>query len=356
LLRTEHKTQDTKHHISLMRRCFELAQRGAGSVAPNPMVGAILIAHGRIIGQGWHERYGGPHAEVNAVRSVAASDRHLLSKAVLYCSLEPCSHYGKTPPCAELILEQKIPHVVVCNTDPNPLVAGRGINMLREAGVAVQTGLLEEEGQWLNRTFFRWITQKRPYIILKWAQSADGLIGRVGERTAVSGALTQRLVHRWRAESGAILVGTRTAVVDNPRLDHRLYDGPPLLRIALDWSAKLPQSANLLDDSQPTWIVGPVRDGMYQQTTFQYFEQDTWIPELLQHLYTTKKSILLVEGGASVHQQFIDAGLWDEVRTIENTALHLHSGVAAPILPSGEVRWQQEHHLGSDRICVGIKN
>lgn len=333
-----------------MRRCFELARLGAGSVSPNPMVGAVLVHDGRVIGEGWHRRYGEAHAEVNALRSVRAADRPLIAQATLYCSLEPCFHFGKTPPCVDLILEHNIPRVVVCNTDPNPLVAGQSLQKLRAAGVSVESGLLEAEGRYLNRAFFTWIEAKRPHVVLKWAQSADGYIGRQGERTAISGPAAQRLVHRWRHELDALLVGTTTALTDNPRLDNRLYFGRSPLRIALDFSGKIPPSAHLLDDTQPTWIIGPEREGRFDNTVFQDLPVDGWIPELLGRLRENNRATLLVEGGAAVLQQFLDSGFWDEIRVIEGPQ-RLGDGVPAPRIPPA-ARVAEAYRVERDTVRV----
>lgn len=333
-----------------MHRCIQLARLGAGSVSPNPMVGAILVHEGRIIGEGWHRRYGEAHAEVNVVRAAAQADRLLIPQSTLYCSLEPCFHHGKTPPCVDLILEQKIPRVVISNTDPNPLVAGQSIKKLRESGVEVTTGILESEGQYLNRAFFTWILKKRPHVVLKWAQSSDGFIARKGERTAISGPLIQRLAHRWRSESDAILVGTTTALTDNPRLDNRLYSGKSPLRIALDFTAKIPDSAFLLDDSIPTWILGPARHSCFQNTIFINITAENWIPALLQELYESKQAILLVEGGANTLAQFLDAGLWDEIRVIQNPR-RLSAGVEAPVVPA-VARLREEFAVGDDVVRI----
>lgn len=340
----------------LMRRCFALACRGAGWVSPNPMVGAVLVCEGRIIGEGWHQRYGEAHAEVNAVASVSAAERPLLQRAVLYCSLEPCAHYSKTPPCVDLILREGIPEVVIANTDPNPLVAGKSIARLRAAGVRVRTGVLAAEGRYLNRAFFTWIQQRRPHVILKWAQSADGFLGRIGVRTPISSPLAQRLVHRWRAEADAILVGTRTALVDNPRLDNRNYFGPSPLRVALDFEGKLPLSAHLLNDKVPTWILGPERPGHWQNTRFwplparQPDGRYRWVSFLLEKLREAEKGILLVEGGADVLSQFMALDCWDEIRLLRSQQ-HLYDGVQAPRLPVNALlreRWR----VGDDEVCV----
>ncbi|MFN0016264.1 MAG: bifunctional diaminohydroxyphosphoribosylaminopyrimidine deaminase/5-amino-6-(5-phosphoribosylamino)uracil reductase RibD [Saprospiraceae bacterium] len=335
-----------------MRRCFQLARLGAGSVSPNPLVGAVLVYGTRIIGEGWHRRYGEAHAEVHAIRSVTEADRHLISHSTLYCSLEPCFHFGKTPPCVDLVLAEKIPRVVVANTDPNPMVAGQSLKKLQAAGVEVASGLLESEGRYLNRAFFTWIEKKRPYIVLKWAQSADGFLARFGERTAISGPFAQRLVHRWRSEADAILVGTTTAITDNPRLDNRHYFGKSPLRIALDFDGKIPVNTHLLDDRQLTWIVGHTRAGEYQKTRFLPIPVPTsdWIGYLLENLFQEKRAIFLVEGGANVLRQFMETGLWDEIRMIQNP-LQLHRGVAAPAIP-GEAKLAETTTLGDDSVRV----
>ena len=333
-----------------MHRCLDLARLGAGYVAPNPMVGAVLVHEGKMIGEGWHERWGEAHAEVNCVRSVLPENQHLIPYSTLYCSLEPCFHFGKTPPCVDLILEKKIPHVVIANVDPNPRVAGQSVEKLRAAGVQVETGVMAAEGAWLNRSFFHWINQKRPYVILKWAQSADGYLGHPGVRTAISGPSVQRLVHRWRHESDAILVGTKTAVTDNPKLDARLHGGNNPLRIVFDLEKKISAEYNILDDSIPTWVFGPQRDGIFERTEFFPSVGPLQLTDVLQRLYLTNRATLLVEGGAYILKQFIESGLWNEIRQIES-AHTLGGGVPAPALPTGLVL-KEQFQLGSDRIRI----
>ena len=348
-----------------MRRCFDLARLGVGSVSPNPMVGAVSVHEGRIIGEGWHQKYGKAHAEVNCVASVSPENQRLLPYSTLYCSLEPCFHFGKTPPCVDLILEKKIPRVVVANTDSNPHVAGKSLEKLRAAGVEVVSGILEEEGHWLNRTFFTWITKRRPYIILKWAQTADGFIGRPGERTAISGPAALRLVHRWRSEADAILVGSATAVVDNPRLDTRFYFGKKPLRVVFDRHGKIPAGFHLLDDSAETWVFGPERsrihpsddfessDESFKQTKFFPTEGKVLIPNLLEQLAQTNCATLLVEGGANVLNQFLENGLWDEIRVIEN-GRRLGGGLPAPNVPEGAIL-KEQFRIGEDVVRVSIR-
>ena len=294
-----------------MRRCLQLARCGEAGAPPNPMVGAVIVCDGRIIGEGYHRRCGGPHAEVNAINSV--KERDLLSRSTIYVSLEPCAHYGKTPPCADLIIETGIRRVVIGCTDPFAKVNGLGIKKLQEAGCEVQVGVLEQECRELNRRFFTFHEKHRPWIILKWAQSNDGFIGK-DERVILSNALTQTLVHRLRARSGAILVGTNTALQDNPTLTTRLWPGPNHLRLTIDRNGILPPTLHLKDNSTPTVI---------------YSHES--IEEILADLYARGIQSLLVEGGAKLLQSFIDKGLWDEAR-IETAPLCLGQGTKAPTL------------------------
>lgn len=297
--------------INYIRRCLQLARCGEAGAPPNPMVGAVIVCDGRIIGEGYHRRCGGPHAEVNAINSVKEKD--LLSRSIIYVSLEPCAHYGKTPPCADLIIETGIRRVVIGCTDPFAKVNGLGIKKLREAGCEVQVGVLEQECRELNRRFFTFHEKHRPWIILKWAQSNDGFIGK-DERVILSNVLTQTLVHRLRARSGAILVGTNTALMDNPTLTTRLWPGPTPLRLTIDRRGILPPTLHLKDNSTPTVI---------------YSHES--IEEILADLYARGIQSLLVEGGAKLLQSFIDKGLWDEAR-IETAPLCLGQGTKAPTL------------------------
>ncbi len=306
--------------INYMRRCLQLARCGEAGAPPNPMVGAVIVCDSRIIGEGYHRRCGGPHAEVNAINSV--KERDLLSRSTIYVSLEPCAHYGKTPPCADLIIETGIRRVVIGCTDPFAKVNGLGIKKLREAGCEVQVGVLEQECRELNRRFFTFHEKHRPWIILKWAQSNDGFIGK-DERVILSNALTQTLVHRLRARSGAILVGTNTALQDNPTLTTRLWPGPNPLRLTIDRNGILPLTLHLKDNSTPTVI---------------YSHES--IEEILADLYARGIQSLLVEGGAKLLQSFIDKGLWDEAR-IETAPLCLGQGTKAPTLKDEQLKSKQ---------------
>jgi len=323
-----------------LARCIQLARNGQSGAAPNPMVGAVIVCDGRIIGEGYHIRCGGPHAEVNAVRSVKLEDEHLLTRSTIYVSLEPCSHYGKTPPCADLIISKGIPRVVVGCIDPFSEVAGRGIDKLRRAGIEVKVGVLEKECLELNHRFITCHTRKRPYTILKWAQSADGFIDR--ERTSptenpvvFSNPYTSMLVHRLRADVQAIMVGRRTALLDNPSLTVRHWTGESPLRIVIDRELTLPDTLHLFDGQVPTWVFTeqsehPSKPGV-EYITIDY--DCPVLTQILDTLYAHRIQTLLVEGGATLLQSFIDAGLWDEAR-IETSPILLEKGIKAPILPA----------------------
>lgn len=294
-----------------MKRCIQLARCGEFGAAPNPMVGAVIVHKGQIIGEGYHRRRGGPHAEVNAVRSVKNAE--LLKDSTIYCSLEPCSHYGKTPPCADLIIEKGIPRVVVGCQDPNAKVDGQGIRKMRDAGIEVVVGVLEQECLELNRRFITFQTKKRPWIQLKWAQSADGFIAQAdGTPVQFSTPETQVLVHRQRAYTKAIMVGTRTVLTDNPTLTTRLWDGPNPLRVTIDRKGILPAGLHLKDDQAETVIY-----------------QTDDLKEILHDLHRREKQTLMVEGGARLLQSFLDQGLWDELR-IETSSKRLGEGIPAP--------------------------
>ncbi|MFD2570675.1 bifunctional diaminohydroxyphosphoribosylaminopyrimidine deaminase/5-amino-6-(5-phosphoribosylamino)uracil reductase RibD [Spirosoma soli] len=324
-----------------MRRALELATLGRGHVSPNPMVGCVIEHQGRIIGEGWHQRYGEAHAERNAVLSVRPEDEHLLPESTAYVTLEPCSHYGKQPPCADLLIEKRVRRVICCNDDPNPLVSGQGFEKLRAAGITVETGLLAETGRVLNARFFTFFEQHRPYIILKWAESADGYIAAKGESTRegkpvqISGPLSQRLVHRWRAEEDAIMVGTNTARTDNPRLNVRLFpvsDGSPAnpTRIVIDKQLQLSPDLNLFDGSQPTLGYNFIKTETVGQTTYIQLSPDKpFLPQLLNDLYERRIQSVLVEGGTTLLESFMDAGLWDEMRVFRSQKILL-GGVRAP--------------------------
>lgn len=318
-----------------MNRCLSLAAKAKAHVHPNPMVGSVIVHNDEIIGEGFHTAYGKHHAEVEAIRSVKESN--LLKNSTLYVNLEPCSHFGKTPPCADLILKHGIPKVIISNTDPHEKVAGKGIERLKQAGIEVVTGVLKEEGRKLNKAFFTYHEKKRPFIVLKWAETSDGYMGRsASDKNAskqISSALTSRFTHQLRAESGAILVGTTTALVDNPSLTTRHAEGRNPLRVALDLKAQIPGSHNLFNQEADTLILGPERHGL-QAEFFLPKDEDFW-PSVLKHLHQQGVSQLLVEGGANVLQQFIDLNLWDEaIRIVAPSSWD--EGIKAPRLTAKE--------------------
>lgn len=336
-----------------LRRALELAQLGAGAVRPNPLVGCVVVYQGNIIGEGWHQQYGGPHAEVNALNAVA--DKSLLPASTVYVTLEPCSHYGKTPPCADFLLAHGVRRVVVCNTDPNPLVAGGGLQKLRAAGCEVQVGLLAAEGRYLNRRFFTFQEQQRPYIILKWAESADGFIARPDYTpTPISGALARKLVHKWRTEEAAIMVGTRTALTDNPRLNAREWTGRQPVRIVIDRNLRLPPTLHLFDKSQPTLVYNYERNE--RLTNLEYVKitpAADLITQIIPDLYQRSIQSVLVEGGTILLQSFLAADLWDEVRVLRSTQ-RLEAGVEAPVAPP--VGLSAVTRVGEDELYVYQKN
>lgn len=316
-----------------MHRCLQLAALGAGRVAPNPMVGAVLVYQDRIIGEGYHEQCGQAHAEVNCLAAVQDADKHLVAESTMYVSLEPCAHFGKTPPCADRLVAEKVKRVVIACRDPFDQVDGRGIEKLKSAGIAVTTGVLEEEAAELNRRFFTFHQKKRPYIILKWAQSADGFMGKAGERTAISNAITNRLVHSWRSQESAIMVGKNTAITDDPQLNNRLWPGPSPVRMVVDRKLSLPHTLKLFDNSQPTIVFNELQSETSGTTEWVKIETgDDGIQQMMHTLYERKIQSVLVEGGSVLLQSFLDSRLWDEARIITNTGLHLGSGVKSPAL------------------------
>ena len=332
-----------------MARCIELARGGEGNTAPNPMVGAVIVHKGKIIGEGFHRKCGEAHAEVNAVASVR--DEALLRDSTIYVSLEPCSHYGKTPPCAELIIRKGIPRVVVGTLDPFPEVSGRGVRMLREAGIEVVTGVLEEEARALNPAFMTFQIRKRPYVYLKWAQSADGFMDIRREDASVpsvllSSAETLRRVHRLRSEVAAIMVGTRTALLDNPSLTVRHWAGRSPVRVVLDRTLKLPVGSHLLDGAVPTLVFTAVE--VESRPNVEYVQIDFGqevLSQVLQYLYGQNLNSLMVEGGAELLESFLDAGLWDEA-WVETAPVVLGAGVKAPAVPGVLTGTEQRHgHL-----------
>jgi len=328
-----------------MHRCIELALLGAGFVAPNPMVGAVLVYDGRIIGEGHHQKYGQAHAEVNCINSVSDIDRELISVATLYVSLEPCAHFGKTPPCSDLIIKKEIKKVVIGCRDPFVEVNGKGIDKLEKAGIEVVTGILEQECKELNKRFFAFHTKQRPYIILKWARTGNGKIGSdLQERVLISNSHTNRLVHQWRSEEASILIGTNTALLDDPSLDNRLWSGKSSVRMVLDLPLRLPSSLKLFNREQPTIIFNRIKQEEDGNISYYQIQDETHIiQQIVNACFALGLQSILVEGGAKLLQSFIDAGLWDEARVITNEKLVISKGLHAPIL-------QHHHQVKTEKI------
>lgn len=310
-----------KIHEKYIKRCIELAKNGLGTTYPNPLVGSVIVYNDQIIGEGWHQKAGCPHAEVNAIQSV--KDKSLLSKATIYVSLEPCSHFGKTPPCSDLIIANKIPNVVIGTIDPFAKVAGTGIKKLIEAGANVTVGILEDECYELNKRFFTFHTKKRPYIILKWAESNDGFIAPITREEQkpvwITSELSRQLVHKWRSEEQAILVGTNTVLEDNPTLTTRNWSGNNPIRIVLDQNNKISKESHIFDNQAKTISISknemPFDENLASNIASFLFEQNI--------------QSVLIEGGTKTLQTFIDSNLWDEARVFKG-AVSFNKGIKAP--------------------------
>ena len=328
-----------------MRRCLELAESGEGNTLSNPLVGSVIVYKGKIIGEGYHRKFGENHAEVNAIESV--KDKVLLKESTLFVNLEPCSHFGKTPPCSDLIIRMHIPRVVIGTIDTSSKVSGRGIKKMKESGIAVETGVLKKECRFLNRRFFTFHEKKRPYIVLKWAQSADHFIDVVRPKNAplgphwITGPYEQVLVHKWRAREQAILVGTRTAEKDNPELNVRFWAGNQPLRIVIDRKLSLDSSSHLFDQSIPTWVI--TEKEKPSKANLQYITlrpgQTLW-KQIMDILYHKGISSLIVEGGNYTLTSLISEGWWDEARIFTGKQV-FHKGIPAPSRPAGDAEKKQ---------------
>ncbi len=340
-----------------MQRCIDLALTGLGHVAPNPMVGAVLVADDKIIGEGYHRKYGDHHAEVNAIESV--KDKSLLRKATLYVNLEPCCHHGKTPPCTDIIMQYQIPEVVIGTVDPFDAVAGKGIAKLRSKGCMVRLGTMKEECRKLNKRFFTFHEKKRPYVILKWAQTADGFIDIARQPNAekrptwITSEKLRMLVHKWRTEESSIMVGTQTALKDNPRLNVRDWQGPSPIRIVIDKKLTLPTDYYLMDNSLPTIVINEIEERSNGMTRLKKTEKDTNIVRFVMDLlYAEGIQSLFVEGGRQLLQSFIDEGAWDEARIFSGRQF-FGNGIAAPIIRN--VKSRKQINIGSE-LLYRIRN
>ena len=348
-----------------MHRCLELAKKGCGKVAPNPMVGAVMVFNDRIIGEGFHRQYGMAHAEVNCIDSVTDKDKKLIPLSTLYVSLEPCAHFGKTPPCADLIIQHKIPRVIIGCRDPFKEVDGKGIERLKAARIDVTTGILEEECSRLNKRFFTFHTKQRPYIILKWAQTADGFIASANNeitshangRLRISNEYSTRLVHMWRSHEASILVGTNTAFYDDPELTTRLWPGQSPIRLILDMNLRLPAQLKIFDRSVRTIIFNSIKEGEDNGLLFYRIDKTaSVVGQIVDALYQLNIQSVLIEGGAKLLQTFIDEEKWDEARVITNRQLTLRNdqdpakGLRAPVF--GYSVLHKEVSLDSDDLRI----
>lgn len=317
-----------------MKRCHELALNGLGFVAPNPLVGCVIVKEEQIIAEGWHKKYGEAHAEVNAVRSLPADFD--FSTCVLYVNLEPCSHHGKTPPCSDLIIEKKFRKVVIGNLDTNPLVAGKGIEKLKKAGIEVISGVLEKEGRELNKRFFTFHEKKRPFIILKWAQTENGFISRwplsdVREDNWITCNETNKLVHQWRSQEQAIMIGTNTAINDNPELTVRLTNGNNPIRIVIDRQLKLNNKLNIFNAAAKTIVISEQQKNNHDNISYITLNKENFnVENIFEAIAKQNISSVFVEGGALLLDSIIKSNLWDEARVFVNPKLQFKNGIAAP--------------------------
>lgn len=336
-----------------INRCIELARNGLGKTYPNPMVGSVIVHNNKIIGEGWHQKAGEPHAEVNAINSV--KDNSLLKASTIYVSLEPCSHYGKTPPCSDLIVGNGIKKVVIGTMDPFAKVAGRGIKKLMDSGCKVKVGILEKECLELNKRFFTFHKKQRPYIILKWAQSLDGFIAPdIKEKKRpvwITNKYSGQLVHKWRSEEAAILVGTNTVLEDNPKLNVRKWTGNDPVRVIIDKDIRIPGDLSVLDGNQKTIILCKIRPEptTVENLTYERIEfSDNISEEICRILYRHELQSVIIEGGSNTLQHFIDAGLWDEARIFTGKT-EFKKGLRAPVLQG---KFYKESYIETDNLKI----
>lgn len=322
-----------EEHIHRMKRAMQLASRGLGHVSPNPMVGCVIVKDGEIIGEGYHQVYGEAHAEVNAVN--ACADRSMVEGAIVYVTLEPCSHTGKTPPCADMLVSLMPEKVVIANVDPNPKVAGRGIEKLRAVGIEVLTGVLEKEGEELNKRFFTAMREQRPYVMLKWAETGDGFIARENyDSKWISNTSSRALVHQWRADEDGIMVGKNTALYDNPRLNVREAEGNDPVRVVIDRNLELPNDLHLFDHSQPTICYNAMKSETIDQVVYVQVDfEDNIIPQLYHDLFQRGIYSLIIEGGTALLQSVLEQSACDEIKRFVAPHNLFHTGIPAPKIP-----------------------
>ena len=330
-----------------MDRAMELATLGLGHVSPNPLVGCVIVHDNKIIGEGWHQRFGQAHAEVNAINQV--KDKSLLSDSTLYVNLEPCSHFGKTPPCVDLLIASKLKKVVIANGDPNPKVNGGGIKKLIDHGIETITGVLEKAGRDLNKRFFSAMQKGTPYIILKWAQTSDGFIAKKNfDSKWISNEYSRQLVHKWRSEEDAVLVGTRTAQHDNPELNVREWSGRSPTRIVLDRFLRLPEKLKIFDRTQPTLCYNVLKHEEHKQLALVRVSEENFLMEMLNDLNGRNIQSLIVEGGAQTLNLFLEKGIWDEARVFTSPK-EFKEGIRAPFCPESK---PERIEMGDDQLKV----
>lgn len=311
-----------------IKRCIELAQKALGKTYPNPLVGSVIVHNGEIIGEGYHHKAGENHAEINAINSVKNKD--LIPESTIYVSLEPCAHFGKTPPCALKIKELGFKKVVIGAMDSHDKVNGKGKKIIQDAGIEAVSGILEQECIELNKRFFTYHEKKRPYIILKWAESGDGFLDKDFKPTAVSNTLVNQFVHQLRADEHAILVGTQTALNDNPSLTVRNAEGTNPVRILIDFDLKVPSGYNIYNNEAKTFVLNAVKEGIEGSIQFIKINKENFLHELMEALYKEQIQSVIIEGGRFTLQQFINSNLWDEAIVIKNENLKLENGTKAP--------------------------
>jgi diaminohydroxyphosphoribosylaminopyrimidine deaminase / 5-amino-6-(5-phosphoribosylamino)uracil reductase len=345
-------------HAIYIERCLQLAILGSGFVAPNPLVGAVLVCRDRIIGEGYHEQFGGSHAEVNCIHSVQEKDKLLIPESTLYVSLEPCAHTGKTPPCADLIIREKIPRVVIGCRDTFPEVDGKGIEKLQSNGVLVLYPVLENKCLALNKRFMTFHSKRRPYIVLKWAQSANGKIaGENGKHVLISNDYSNRIVHKWRTEEAGIMIGSKTAASDNPQLTSRYWEGKNPVRIVLDRNNKLSPSLQIFDRQVSTIILNSEKDSFEPNLQYRKIKSGkATIEEILNTLYEQNVLSILVEGGAKLLNLFFDSTVWDELRVITNNDLQIANGLEAPEIKDAELLKKEEFFSDSINFYKNIRS
>ncbi len=335
-----------------IKRCIELAKNGLGTTYPNPLVGSVVVHNDKIIGEGWHRKSGQPHAEVNAINAV--KNKSLLKNSTIYVSLEPCSHFGKTPPCCDLIIENKIPNVVIGTIDPNIKVAGNGIKKLIEAGAKVAVGILETECKELNKRFFTFHEMKRPFVILKWAESQDGFIAPFTKSEQkpvwITNEYSRQLVHKWRSEEQAILVGTNTVIDDNPKLDVRNWTGNNPIRIILDQNNRVPKDNSIFDDRVKTIIFSGLKTNVStENTTFELIDfKKNCAEQILNVLFKHQIQSVIIEGGSQTLQTFIDENLWDEARIFIGNN-RFETGIKAPKLA---LKNMEKQYIENDTLII----